>query len=357
MGASVFGNFTGPLFPVHQAKGGSHALTHALVKAAVSNGVTILPCCPVQQILVDKSGACGVRLSGEAVYPHETFSARKIVSNLTVVPTFIDLVGEEHLPSELAARIKRFSYDEQNVFVVNYALDSPPEFASADFDSGIQKTFMGYFGGSDPDAMQGIASSIPKKEIYEEIIVNWYVPTLADPSQAPPGCHIVNTWLDVPPDPRAWNGQPLEGFSAWDRMKHELADKIDAAWELYAPGFRKKVLERIVYSPLDQYRNNPSAVLGTWAGGSMIPEQFYENRPVPGVLKGGGSRTFLENLHISNSIHVYGNTLLSSGYLAACEVAEDLGAREQKWWQARAFNWYLENSANIPINLGLKETA
>ena len=97
--------------------------------------------------------------------------------------------------------------------------------------------------------------------------------------------------------------------------------------------------------------------MGSWNGGSMIPEQFYENRPVPGVLVGGGSRTLIRDLHLSNSIHVFGNTLLSSGYMTACEVAEDFHVREQNWWTSKAFAWYLDNALNIPVNLGVKEDA
>jgi beta-carotene ketolase (CrtO type) len=354
---ALLGNLMGTMFPVHQCKGGSHSLTHSLVKAAVHHGVKILPCCPVKKILIENGKATGVVLADEAIYPNETIISKKVISNLTVVPTFIDLVGENHIASDLAARIREFKYDIQNLFVVNHALEGPPQFRSAEFDDGIQKTFMGYFGGKDSAAMRGIMQSIESQRIYEEIIVNWFVPTLADPTQAPPGCHVVNTWLDVPPDPKFWKDRQVGGFESWDTLKYELADEIDNAWEFYAPGFKSLVRDRIIYSPLDQYRNNPSAILGSWNGGGMIPEQFYQNRPVPGVLVGGGSRTFIKDLYLSNSIHLAGNTVLTSGYIAASEVAEDLGVRDQEWWRNKAFTWYLENALNVPINLGVKEVA
>ncbi|PIP41286.1 MAG: hypothetical protein COX19_03960 [Desulfobacterales bacterium CG23_combo_of_CG06-09_8_20_14_all_51_8] len=357
LGATAISSLTGTLFPVHQSKGGSHGLTHALVKAALHYGVKILPCCPVKKILIENGRASGVMLADEAIYPNAVITAKKTISNLTVIPTFIDLVGEDKIPSELAARIKKFRYDTQHVFVVNYALDGPPQFKSAEFDDGIQRTFMGYFGGKDSASMRGIMNSIESRRIHDEIIVNWFVPTLADPTQAPPGCHVVNTWLDVPPDPKFWKGRTLDGFNSWDTLKYELADEIDKAWEIYAPGFKNLVKDRAIYSALDQYRNNPSAIMGSWNGGSMIPEQFYENRPVPGVLVGGGSRTLIRDLHLSNSIHVFGNTLLSSGYMTACEVAEDFHVREQNWWTSKAFAWYLDNALNIPVNLGVKEDA
>jgi beta-carotene ketolase (CrtO type) len=352
---AILGNCMGTMFPVHQCKGGSHTLTHTLVKAAVHHGVKILPCCPVKKILIENGKATGVVLADEAIYPNETITSKTIISNLTVVPTFIDLVGETHITSDLAARIRKFKYDTQNLFVVNHALAGPPQFKSAEYDDGIQRTFMGYFGGKDSASMRGIMESIESQRIHDEIIVNWFVPTLADPTQAPPGCHVLNTWLDVPPNPKYWKDRNLSGFMCWDSLKYELADEIDKAWEEYAPGFKNLVKERIIYSPLDQYRNNPSAVMGSWNGGGMIPEQFYENRPVPGVLVGGGSRTFIKDLYLSNSIHLAGNTVLTSGYMAACEVAEDFGVREQEWWTNKAFTWFFDNALNVPINLGVKE--
>jgi len=44
MGVAVEGLLLGPIFPVHQTKGGSHSLTHALVKAATAYGAKILTC-------------------------------------------------------------------------------------------------------------------------------------------------------------------------------------------------------------------------------------------------------------------------------------------------------------------------
>jgi phytoene dehydrogenase-like protein len=139
----------------------------------------------------------------------------------------------------------------------------------------------------------------------------------------------------------------------WDVIKEKLADDITDTYESYAPGFKKLIKDRLVYTPLDQFRSNPSAVLGNWAGGSMIPEQFYEKRPIPQIMR-GGSCTFLKNLYLSNSIHVASNSTLASGYIAACEVAEDMGARNQSWWSSQACLWFLENMSDIPLNLGVK---
>ena len=355
VGVSTIGSLTGPVFPVHTTKGGSHALTHSLIKAATAYGVKILTCCPVKKIIVENGTATGVVLADEAIWANETITAKKIISNLTVVPTMMNLVGEEHIPdSDLASRISKFDYDEQNLIGVYYALDGAPQFESANFDDGIQRSFMGYFGGKNSDEMKNFNKDLVNGVIHDKICANWFIPSLADPTQAPDGCHTSFVWLDTPPQPKSWHKGPLNGLESWDKIKEEMADRITDTYEKYAPGFKKLIKDRVIYTPLDMQKNNPSAVCGNWVGGSVIPDQFFDNRPVKGVLQGGGSRTFIDNLYLSNSIHPFGTTWLSGGYVSAGEVAEDMGARDQPWWKDKACRWLFNNMSDIPKNLGVK---
>ena len=352
---SLLGLLSGSFFPLTTAKGGSHAVTHALIQANVDNGVKIMTCCPVKKIIMKNGEAQGVVLHEHSIYPNQEITAKKIVSNITVVPTFIDLIGEDHISDkDLVKRIKNFNYHEQTIFTVHYALSGPPQWRTADYDEGIMRSWMGYFGGETTVEMRKYAKAIIDQEIYPEIYANWYLPTLADPTQAPDGCHVTQAWIDMPGEPLKWKHGKLGGKNSFMDIKNVLADEITDAYDRYAPGFKKQILNRYIYSPLEQERNNPSAIQGCWAGGSVIPEQFYDKRPVPGVCVGGGSRTFLKNLYLSNSIHPFGITPLGSGYIAACEVAEDMGVREQEWWTSKATHWYLENAVNIPLDLGVR---
>ena len=352
---SLLGLLSGSFFPLTTAKGGSHAVTHALIQANVDSGVKIMTCCPVKKIIMKNGEAQGVILHEDSIYPNQEITAKKIVSNITVVPTFINLIGEDHIPDkDLVKRIKNFNYHEQTIFTVHYALSGPPQWRTADYDEGIMRSWMGYFGGETTDEMKKYSQAIIDQEIYPEIYANWYLPTLADPTQAPKGCHVTQAWIDMPGEPLKWKHGQLGGKNSFLDIKNVLADQITDAYERYAPGFKKQILNRYIYSPLEQERNNPSAIQGCWAGGSVIPEQFYDKRPVAGVCVGGGSRTFMKNLYLSNSIHPFGITPLGSGYIAACEVAEDMGVREQEWWTSKATHWYLENAANIPLDLGVR---
>lgn len=346
----------GPVFPVHQVKGGSHSLTHALIRCAKSHGVKIIQNSPVQEILVDRGkGAWGVRLSENSIFPGEIITAKKIISNLTLTYTF-SLIDKEKIPPEILSKILNFCYDEQVIFSVHYALKEPPVFKGSDFDPGIQRCFMGYFGGENTDEMKFFNAELISGSIPKNLMANWFVPTLADPSQAPDNCHTAFVWLDVPPVPSRYLGERIKpDFTIWDSIKHDLAQKLTDLFELYAPGIKKNILETFVYSPLDIWRNNRSAIKGNWNGGAILPDQFFTNRPLPGIITKGASRTFLKNLYLSNSIHPYGATWLASGYIAADEVREDFEITRPSWWKSKAVNWYIPNLGRIKRNLGVPQ--
>jgi phytoene dehydrogenase-like protein len=339
--------------PVHTARGGSHALTHALVKCLIAHGGEVWATCPVERILIEDGRACGVRLSADALLAGEEIRAGVVVSNLTLVPTFLDLVGDEVLGIERTRLVKSFNYDDPQLLGVHYALEGDPEFASAPYDPGVQRAWVGYFGGDTLDEMRSNLTRLVSGVIPDEPMGGWFLPTRADPTQAPPGCHTLLAWVSVPPSPRSWRGARLEGWQAWRGLAEPLADAVTDRFEQYAPGFKGLVLERYVNTPLDQELSNPSAVRGNMIGGSAIPEQYGHNRPLPGIITEGASRSFIPGLYLSNSIHPYGATHLASGCLAAGEVAADLGCRDAPWWNAQPFDWFLENLGRVPLNLGV----
>ncbi len=340
---------------VHTARGGSHALTHSLVKCVTAHGGEVWGTCPVERILVEDGKACGIRLGPDAILPGEEIRAGVVVSNLSLAPTFLQLVGEDVIGAERSRIIKRFSYDDPQLFAVMYALRGDPQFASAAHDPGIQRSWVGYFGGETLAEMRGAFGDLSAGIIPDDMMGGWFIPTRAEPSQAPSGCHTAYLWVSVPPCPRRWRGSKLAGWDAWPELAEPLAKAVTERFEEYAPGFRDLIIERHAMTPLNQEMNNPSAVRGNMIGGSAIPEQFAENRPLPGIVVGGASRSFLPGLHLSNSIHPYGATHLASGYLTAVEVAEDLGCRDVPWWRAQPLDWFLENLGTVPLNLGVDQ--
>lgn len=354
-GLQALGTAAFSALAVHTARGGSHALTHALVRCVVAHGGDIWTTCPVERILVEGGRVTGVRLSQDAVYPGEDIRARVVVSNLTLVPTFLRLLGEDVIGPSLASLVRRFSYDDPQLVAVTYALSGDPEMASAAYDPAVQRAWVGYFGGETLEEMRQALTGMAAGVIPDDIMAGVFLPTRADPTQAPPGCHTSYTWISVPAAPRRWRGRRLDGWASWRELAEPLADAVTERWEQYAPGFKDLVVERHVMTPLDQELGNPSAIRGNMIGGSAIPEQNGENRPLPGIVVGGASRSLVPGLYLSNSIHPYGATHLASGYVTATEVAEDLGCRDAEWWRAEPLDWFLANAARISVNLGVGE--
>ncbi|NIM44349.1 MAG: hypothetical protein GTO54_01745, partial [Nitrososphaeria archaeon] len=85
--------------------------------------------------------------------------------DVTLVPTFIDLVGEEHLSPELAKAIKAFDYDGTILFSAAYATNEKPRWVSQDWDSDSAKGWFYNYGAESLNDMQRMADSLARGEI------------------------------------------------------------------------------------------------------------------------------------------------------------------------------------------------
>ncbi len=156
---------------------------------------------------------------------------------------------------------------------------------------------------------------------------------LADPTAAPPGQWPVQVWCDVPYDIRY-----LGGPEKWDDIREEYADEVEDLLSQYMANVKKAKMGRYVATPLDNYRRNPSAIKGTWSGGPPLRRgQTWDDRPFPGC---GAPRTPIDRLYLCQSTWSFAGTHISTGYITACVVAEDLGVRKQDWWTVKPGTTY-----------------
>lgn len=161
--------------------------------------------------------------SAPAVLASEEVRARVVVSNLTLAPTFLQLLGEDVIGAERARLVRQFNYDDPQLLSVMYALSDDPEFASAAHDAAIQRSWVGYFGGETLDEMRTGFSALGAGIIPDDVMGGWFIPTRADPGQAPAGCHTAYVWTSVPPCPRRWRGAALDGWDAGRRSARRSA--------------------------------------------------------------------------------------------------------------------------------------
>ena len=149
MGVMLASAISGAVFPFHYLRGGSHNLTHGLLRCAVGHGVTCWQACPVDKILVKDGEVVGIKTHPLAAIPDQEITAKAVVSNVSLKPTFLDMIGPEVLGEEKTKLINSFRYDENCVCSMNLELDGDPEFLSADYDDGVQRCPNGFFGVED----------------------------------------------------------------------------------------------------------------------------------------------------------------------------------------------------------------
>jgi phytoene dehydrogenase-like protein len=324
------------MIPYHQCRGGSHVVPHTLFRCLAYHGGTILQSCTAEKIIIKDGEAKGVILSKDSAYPEKTIMAKKaVISNLTPHPTFMQLVGEEHLSDEAIYAIQNFNYDGQIMFRACYVTNELPKWSGADWDPDVTKNCWFYnYGAEDMSDLERLGWDLTNDKISDPLVGvgGSFVYDVADPTTAPPGLHSVLSFIEVPYDIRR-----LGGPEKWDELKDDLLEKITDRLTEYAPNLKNSIITKTSFSPLDIYRRNPSAIHGTFSGGPMIPGQLYLDRPFLGC---GAPRTPIKNLYISRSIWPSGGSLIGTGYVAASVVASDLGIRDQPWWVHKPYSWW-----------------
>jgi len=332
-------------FGVQQSIGGSHQIPHALFRCIVRHGGKVLQNCSVEEILIEDGTATGVRLGQNASYPEKTLTAKKgIISNLSPVPTFLHLIGEDHLEADWVRQLRDYNYWGV-LFTAAFLSKAPPHWVGTNFDPDIEKAWHFNFGAdtlADVKKMshEVLEGRIPKPIAFLAANFNF---TLHDPKSAPPGLHNIQLWADVP--------GPLElddDVDAWDRMTPEVLQRCEDRLEEYAPGFRPQIVDRVAYSPADVARRNASAINGVWSAGIVEPGQMYLDRPFLGC---NAPRSPFKNLYLSNGVWPHSFSWLGAGHNAALVVLEDYGMKKPDWWCHRALEWFdvYTKRNNIPI--------
>ena len=149
--------------------------------------------------------------------------------------------------------------------------------------------------------------------------IDMVIPSLTDPSVAPPGKHVMSCFVQYAP----YNLDPSLG--TWDDQREAFGDAVIDRIAEFAPNIRDIILFRNVQTPLDIERTTGLSE-GNIFQGELSLEQLFFNRPVPGWAR---YRTPLQNLWMCGSAtHPGGGIMGASGRLAALEVLRALGGKK-----------------------------
>jgi phytoene dehydrogenase-like protein len=250
------------------AKGGNGSVSEAIAAAAQAHGAQIRTAAPVVKVLVRGGRARGVVLeSGEEIL------APIVVCGTDPRRTFLGLVGEEHLPDEFVEAIRRYRFRGASA-KVNLALGELPNFTcmpgrGAHLRGAVSiSPSVEYLERAYEDAKYGEISRRP----YMDIVI----PSMLDPSMAPPGKHVMSIFVQYAP--YHLNG----GWS--DSKRDALGDTVVDTLSQYAPNLKAAILHRQVVTPLDIERTVGLAE-GNIFQGELSLQQMFFLRPVPAWAK------------------------------------------------------------------------
>jgi phytoene dehydrogenase-like protein len=283
------------------ARGGNGSVSAAIAAAARAAGAEIRCDAPVQSIRISYGRARGVVLENG-----EEIRAKLVVSGADPRRTFLELVGEKHLPGEFVESLRQFRFRGASA-KVNLALGELPDFTclpgpGAHLRGAISiSPSVAYLERAYDEAKYGE----PSRQPYMDIVI----PSLLDPQMAPPGKHVMSIFVQY---------APYHVNGGWtDARREALGDTVVDTLSQYAPNLRKAILHRQVLTPADIER-----IVGLAEGnifqGELTLQQMFFLRPVPAWAN---YRTPLAGLYQCGAgTHPGGGVMGASGRNAALRI-------------------------------------
>ena len=283
------------------ARGGTGAISNAIADAAREAGVEIRTEVGVSQILVKDGRAVGV-----ATTNGDEFYAPIISSSVDPNLTFLKMIDAKHLPDDFREEVKRYKYRGSSG-KVNLALDALPNFTCM---PGPGKHLRGAISLSPSvDHMERAYDDAKYGRYSRRPYIDMVIPSLTDPSVAPPGKHVMSCFVQYAPY------KLKEG--TWDDIKEEFGDNVINTIAEYAPNLKDIIIGRQVVTPLDLEREW-GLTEGNIFQGELTLEQLFFLRPVPGYAQ---YKTPIKNLWMCGSAtHPGGGIMGANGRLAALEI-------------------------------------
>ena len=252
------------------ARGGMGAVSEAIASAFQEAGGEIRVDAPVDQVIVRDGQVEGVALIGG-----DEVRGKVVLSNLDVKNTFLNVMDPADLPADFLHRVKHFKARGSSG-KLNIALDGVPEFPSIPKEcSNVIGGDLGLIGTMEEleraydDWKAGTWSRRPFLDIM--------IPTLTDPTMAPPGKHYMSIFVQYAP-PHLANG-------VWDDDNRKaFGDTVIDLVAEFSPNFKDLILDVEVRSPQD-IEDEVGITEGNIFHGELTMDQLLFNRPVPGYAQ------------------------------------------------------------------------
>lgn len=287
------------------AVGGMGAVTQSMAAAANEAGAEIRTATEVSEIRINDSAATGVVLaSGEEI------GARTVISNADPRRTLLKLVDPTHLAPDFTMKLAHYRMPG-TVAKMNLALSALPGFTALKENNEALRGRLhvgpeiDYLERAFDESKYGSFSSSP----YLEVVV----PSLTDPSLAPPGKHVMSIYMQYAPF-KLKSGD-------WDSQRDALGNTVVKTLAEYAPNLPELIEDGQIITPQD-IEDTYGLTGGHIFHGELALDQFFTMRP---LLDWARYRTPVRNLYLCGSgTHPGAGLTGGSGFNAAREILKDL---------------------------------
>jgi phytoene dehydrogenase-like protein len=288
------------------ARGGTGAVSNAIAAAAQELGVEIRTEAPVARILTRNGRATGVVLDNG-----DELIANVVVSSVDPNLTFLKFMDERELPDDFVEGVRRYKYRGSSG-KVNLALDALPNFTCM---PGPGPHLRGAISISPSiDYMERAYDDAKYGDFSKRPYMDMVIPSLTDPSVAPPGKHVMSCFVQYAP-------YHLKDGVWDDRRRDAFGDAVINAIAEYAPNIKDIILHRQVLTPLDIERTF-GLTEGNIFQGELTLEQLFFLRPVPGWAR---YSTPIDRLYMCGSAtHPGGGIMGAPGKNAAERIVKEV---------------------------------
>jgi phytoene dehydrogenase-like protein len=290
-------------------KGGTGGVSNAIASAARALGAEIRTEAPVERIVVRGGRAVGVALAGSG----EEIEAEVVLSSVDSSRTFLGLLEPGSLTPEFEDEVRRFKFRGSSG-KVNLAVDRLPDFTCLPGEGEHLRGAISF--SPSVDEMEQAYDDAKYGRFSRRPYIDMIIPTLVDPSLAPPGKHVISCFVQYAPYRLA------PDLGTWDDQREAFGDAVVDRIAEFAPNIRDIILFRNVQTPLDIERTT-GLTEGNIFQGELSLEQLFFNRPVPGYAR---FRTPIRDLWLCGSAtHPGGGIMGANGRIAAMQVLRSRG--------------------------------
>ena len=260
-------HFVEKTWGIHYAMGGTGALVRGFVQKFQELGGQIRFNAEVSSLNIEgengakPSGRFGKRIArGVTLKSGESLEADLVVSNADYANTYRQLVPEKYRLWQMDARVK-LTQQSMSLVVVYFGFRAD----NLDLDLRHHNIILG-------PRYEGLLEDIFKSKVLAKDFSQYlHLPTLTDPSMAPPGHHAAYTLVPVP-----HNGSRLDWDLIGEPFVHKILKFLDQRG--YIPG----LLERLTYSSFitpDYFEHTLNSYLGNAFGPEPMLVQSAFFRP------------------------------------------------------------------------------